>query len=86
MKKYTFNPLDPAGSELDEMNLFRELQDMKLAYNACDKYIAKMRFAEDVKGSPVEIHLYVNLRKAIQDVITALDDIDTCRRYLHGED
>ena len=80
MKKYSFNPINP------NKDLNKEIYDMKTAYHECDNRIQSMRFAEEPKSSAVEIHLYVNLRKAIQDVITALDDIETCRRHLYGED
>jgi hypothetical protein len=83
MKKYNFNPFNPYNE--DSKNLSVEILNMKESYHLCDKYINDMRFEEDKTGSPVEIHLYVNLRKAIQDVITALDDIETFRRHLYGE-
>lgn len=84
MKKYSFDPFTPSLPEKNGIML--EIDEFKRAYQRCDEHINGMRFIEDVKGSPVEIHLYVNLRKAIQDVITALDDIETCRRHLYGED
>lgn len=79
MKKYSLNPINP------DKDLNKEIYDLKRSYNECDKHIQDMRFTEEAKSSAVEIHLYVNLRKAIQDVITALDDIETCRRHLYGE-
>ena len=80
MKKYNFNPINP------DKNLNKEIYDLRCAYNRCDAYVNEMRFTVDAKGSPVEIHLYVQLRKTLSDLITALDDIETCRRHLYGED
>ena len=85
MKKYILNPFDLLQDANDFESISRELTFLKRSYNRCDDHIHDMRFTDDGKGSPVEIHLYVNLRKAIQDVITALDDIETCRRHLYGE-
>mgnify|MGYP006874637798 CR=1 FL=1 len=79
MNKYSLNPIN------SDKDLNKEIYDLKRSYNECDKHIQDMRFTEEAKSSAVEIHLYVNLRKAIQDVITALDDIETCRRHLYGE-
>ena len=85
MKKYNFNPFIASGSK---NQLESEIEHFKDAYDRCDIHIQEMRFGDEQKktyNSPMEIHLYVQLRKAISDLITALDDIETCRRHLYGE-
>ena len=79
MNKYSYNPLNVILTMQDQ------LRYLKSCYDRCDRYIQQMRFSDNMKSSPMEISLYVKLRSAIHETLTALDDIETCRRHLYDE-